>query len=130
MIPESIQSTITFLKTRDIEATTRFYTQVLGFRLALDQGGCRIFAIRQGAYIGFCQTDGSTGSPEVVFTLVLDDVDAACAAVEKAGGSVEVRPRKNLQYNIYQCFIRDPNGYMIEIQRFLDPAWDLSTGIR
>jgi catechol 2,3-dioxygenase-like lactoylglutathione lyase family enzyme len=128
MIAESIQSAITFLKTSDMEATTHFYTQVLGFRLALDQGGCRIFAIRPGAYIGFCQTDGPTGSPEVVFTLVLDDVDAACSAVEEAGGKVEVRPRENLKYNIYQCFIRDPNGYLIEIQRFLDPAWDRSTG--
>jgi len=24
---------------------------------------------------------------------------------------------------IYHCFLRDPNGYLLEIQRFLDPAW-------
>ena len=25
--------------------------------------------------------------------------------------------------HIYHCFLRDPNGYLIEIQRFLNPAW-------
>jgi catechol 2,3-dioxygenase-like lactoylglutathione lyase family enzyme len=118
-----IHSAITFLKTRDLEATTLFYQQVFGFRLVLDQGTCRIFAVRPGAYLGFCQTDGSTGSPEVILTLVLDDVDAACAALESAGAPVEVRPRFNERYKIYQCFVRDPNGYLIEIQRFEDPAW-------
>jgi hypothetical protein len=29
--------------------------------------------------------------------------------------------------NIYHCFLRDPNGYLIEIQRFLDPAWPRPT---
>ena len=124
MLSEDIQSTITFLKTRDLEATSAFYTQVMGFRLALDQGTCRIFAIRPGAFIGFCQTDATTGSPEVIFTLVFEDVDAACEALERAGAVIETRPRVNPRYQIYQCFLRDPNGYLIEIQRFLDPRWE------
>jgi catechol 2,3-dioxygenase-like lactoylglutathione lyase family enzyme len=121
-----ISSTITFLKTRDLNATAAFYTQVLGFRLAHDQGTCQIFAIRPGSYIGFCLTEESTGSSEVIITLVLEDVDGACLEVEKAGAAIEVRPRINPRYNIYQCFVRDPNGYLIEIQRFLDPHWDPS----
>ncbi len=123
MLADSIQSAITFLKTRDLEATTAFYSDVLGMRLALDQGACRIFAITGGAYIGFCKTEGATGSDEVIFTLVLEDVDAACDRLEVQGVQVEIRPRHNTQYDIYQMFVRDPNGYRIEIQRFLDPKW-------
>jgi catechol 2,3-dioxygenase-like lactoylglutathione lyase family enzyme len=96
---------------------------VLGFRLALDQGTCRIFAIREGAYIGFCQNEKMTELPDVVLTLVVEDVDGFCALLEKNGAPIEVRPRHNPTYNIYQCFARDPNGYLIEVQRFLDPAW-------
>jgi catechol 2,3-dioxygenase-like lactoylglutathione lyase family enzyme len=118
-----VQSAITFLKTRDLEATTRFYTQVMGFTLALDQGACRIFSICPGAFAGFCLTDGPTGSAEVILTLEVEDVDSACAALETAGAVIEVRPRFNPRFNIYQCFIRDPNGYLIEIQRFHDPVW-------
>jgi catechol 2,3-dioxygenase-like lactoylglutathione lyase family enzyme len=118
-----VLSAITFLKTRDLEQTTAFYTGVMGFALALDQGGCRIFTIRPGAHLGFCRTDGSTGSPEVILTLEVADVQAVTAALEAAGVPVEVQPRFNPQYNITQAFLRDPNGYLIEIQHFLDPAW-------
>lgn len=123
MIADKVQSTIIFLKSRDLAATTDYYTRVFGFRLVLDQGACRIFSIRPGAYIGFCRTDEPTGTPQVIVTLVVEDVDAACAALEAAGAQIEVRPRFNPQYNIYQFFARDPNGYLIEVQRFLDPNW-------
>ena len=62
MLAGEIQSAITFLKTRDLDATSAFYSGILGLPLALDQGACRIFAITGGAYIGFCRTEGSTGS--------------------------------------------------------------------
>ncbi|OQY24133.1 MAG: hypothetical protein DRJ03_06405 [Chloroflexi bacterium] len=36
----------------------------------------------------------------------------------------------NPRYNIYHCFLRDPNGYLIEIQRFLDSAWKGTRALR
>jgi catechol 2,3-dioxygenase-like lactoylglutathione lyase family enzyme len=122
-LTEQINSAITFLKTRDLEVTTAFYQDVLGLRLALDQGACRIFQLRPGAYLGFCQTDAPTGSPEVIVTLVVDDVDGACDQMEVSGAVIEVRPRYNERFKIYQFFARDPNGYLLEVQRFEDPAW-------
>jgi catechol 2,3-dioxygenase-like lactoylglutathione lyase family enzyme len=91
--------------------------------LALDQGACRIFRARAGAYLGFCLTDGDTGSAEVILTLVVPDVHAACAEMEQAGTPIEVRPRINPRFQIEQFFARDPNGYLIEVQRFIDPRW-------
>jgi hypothetical protein len=32
-------------------------------------------------------------------------------------------PTYNERYQIYHLFARDPNGYLIEIQRFEDPRW-------
>lgn len=116
-------SGITFLKTRDLETTTGFYTTILGFDYVLDQGSCRIFRICPSCYLGFCLTEGETGSGEVIITLEVADVDSYCAALEASGVEIEVRPRLNPKYQIYQMFIRDPNGYLVEIQRFLDPRW-------
>jgi catechol 2,3-dioxygenase-like lactoylglutathione lyase family enzyme len=119
-----IQSVITFLKTKDLDRTTHFYTHIMGAYLVLDQGSCRIFRWGPGAYLGFCLSDGETGSSEVVFTLVTHDVDAFASQLEDSGIALEVQPRFNPTYNIYQCFLRDPNGYLLEIQRFLDPDWE------
>jgi catechol 2,3-dioxygenase-like lactoylglutathione lyase family enzyme len=123
MIAENIRSAITFLKTADLESTTRFYTQILGLPQVLDQGTCRIFRLRPGAYLGFCSSEAAPEQPCVILTLVVEDVDGACAELRRAGVPIEVEPRVNERYQIYQCFARDPNGYMLEIQRFLDPAW-------
>ena len=117
------KSGIVFLKTRDLETTTAFYTGVMGFKLALDQGACRIFRICPNAFLGFCLTEGGTGSEEVIVTLEIEDVDGFCEHLEAQGVEIEVRPRLNEKYNIYQMFVRDPNGYLVEIQRFLDPNW-------
>ena len=40
-----------------------------------------------------------------------------------AGADIETRPEHNLEYRIYHFFLRDPNGYLLEIQRFEDPRW-------
>lgn len=116
-------SGITFLKTRNLDTTTSFYTNILGFHLVLDQGSCRIFRICPNCYLGFCLTDGETGSEEVTITLEVADVDGYCQALQARGVEIDVHPRFNPKYQIYQMFIHDPNSYTIEIQRFLDPAW-------
>jgi len=53
----------------------------------------------------------------------VDDVDAACEYFTTKGLEIELQPRMNERFQIYQMFLRDPNGYCIEIQRFLDPHW-------
>jgi catechol 2,3-dioxygenase-like lactoylglutathione lyase family enzyme len=123
MINQEISAAITFLRTNDLDRTADFYTRSLGFPLTLDQGTCRIFRIRPGAYLGFCVQDEPPETKGIIFTLVVEDVDGVCASLEAAGVPIEVQPRFNEGYQIYQCFARDPNGYLIEIQRFEDPRW-------
>lgn len=129
MTPDYVpRSGITFLKTRDMEATTRFYRDTLGFALALDQGTCRIFRACPNCFFGFCLTDAGTGSEEVVLTLEIADVDGFARYLESRAVPIEVQPRLNEKYQIYQMFLRDPNGYLVEVQRFLDPAWEANRG--
>ena len=121
----SIDQQITFLYTRDLATTARFYEDVLELPLVLDQGGCRIYRINGEAYLGFCERDFAPEKPEgVLFTLVTQEVDAWYAHLRERGVPFDKTPAINAAYGIYHCFARDPNGYVIEIQRFLDEAWN------
>jgi catechol 2,3-dioxygenase-like lactoylglutathione lyase family enzyme len=39
------------------------------------------------------------------------------------GVEITKPPTYNERYQIYHLFARDPNGYLVEIQRFEDPRW-------
>ncbi len=118
-----IDSFITFCYTRDIESTATFYGEVLGLEMVLDQGGCRIYQVAGKAFVGFCNRAGAPEPAGVLLTFVTDDVDGWFARVKAAGATVDKEPVFNPEYQIYHCFVRDPSGYIVEIQRFEDPRW-------
>lgn len=114
---------ITFCRVSDLERTTRFYEGLLGAEMVLDQGPCRIFRVREGAYLGFCEGVDAPSPEGVIITFVADDVDAWYERLSAEGVAFEKTPSANPRFRIYHCFLRDPDGYLIEIQRFDDPAW-------
>lgn len=122
MLPISEQ--ITFLYTQDLARTVPFYEQVLGLELALDQGGCRIYRTVGKAYVGICERAEARPHEGVILTLVTDEVDAWYERLVLAGVTPESPPKTNDTYGIYHFFVRDPNGYLVEVQRFLDANWD------
>ena len=118
-----IDSHIVFLATTDLSATAAFYEETLGLTLALDQGKCRIYEVAEKAYLGFCATAELTSTEGVIITLVSRDVDAWYQKLKTLGVAFEKEPTYNPEFKIYHCFLRDPNGYLVEIQRFEDPKW-------
>ena len=118
----TISQQITFLDTRDLRRTADFYERVLGLRLARDQGACRIYHVSGTAYVGFCERTDTPSPPQgVVLTLVTDEVDRWCAHLRSEGVEFIKEPAENPPYRIYNAFVRDPNGYVLEIQRFWEP---------
>lgn len=118
-----IEQQIVFFYTHDLAQTADFYEQVIGLRLARDQGTCRIYHTSGNSYVGFCQRDNMPPLPQgerpiVLFTLVTDAVDEWYEALKAKGVDFESPPTANARYGIYHSFLRDPNGYLIEIQRF------------
>ena len=119
----TIDSHIVFLATRDLPMTAAFYEKTLGLTLALDQGKCRIYQVAKEAFLGFCAKDEVSAGDGVIVTLVSRDVDEWYEKLHAHGVIFEKEPAYNPEYKIYHCFLRDPNGYLIEIQRFEDPRW-------
>ena len=54
--------------------------------------------------------------------LLTTSVDA-CVKRVVAGGraSIVQPPQANLSFGIYNALLRDPDGYLVELQQFLDP---------
>lgn len=116
---------ITFLHTADLAKTADFYENILGLPLVLDQGVCRIYATCGDAYLGFCEHLEAPAQPGgIIITLVAPEVDTWYAYLQEQGVTFTKPPQHNPRYNIYHCFLHDPNGYLLEIQRFEDPAWN------
>ncbi len=114
---------VTFCYTDDLVATARFYEDALGLELVLDQGVCRIYRVARDAYLGFCTREATPSPDGVILTLVTDDVDRWHERLAGRGVAFEKTPAYNPEFDVYHCFARDPSGFLIEIQRFEDPAW-------
>lgn len=120
----SINEQITFFYPRDLKTTAHFYENIMALPLILDRGGCHLYQVKGDAYLGFCEREHAPEKPAgVLFTLVTDEVDAWYAHLSAQNVPFDKTPAVNATYGIYHCFARDPNGYVIEIQRFLDADW-------
>lgn len=122
------EAQITFCHTHRLVETARFYEETLGLRLALDQGTCRIYHTAGAAYLGFCTRAAAPRPESIILTLVTDDVDGWYARLAARGVAFDKPPARNPTYDIYHCLLRDPNDYLIEIQRFDDARWPTSGG--
>src|SRR5690606_14872304 len=112
-----------FFYTQDGPKTWAFYEQVIGLPLVLDQGGCRIYRVAGDSYVGFCEREGARPTDGALFTLVTDELDAWAAHLKAHGVEFAKEPQHSAEYRIYHFFARDPNGYLLEVQRFDDPNW-------
>ncbi len=111
-----IDAQITFVHAADLARSAEFYGSTLGLELARDQGPCLIYRVTANAYIGVC--DHHPPDPEgVILTLVTDDVDGWAERLTAAGAEVD-GPTANERFAIYHLFTRDPDGHLVEIQRF------------
>jgi catechol 2,3-dioxygenase-like lactoylglutathione lyase family enzyme len=118
----AIGQSITFLLVEDLERSARFYSGDLGLAEVLDQGSCRIYRVAADAYLGICERPGRTSSDGVIVTIVTPDVEGWHRRLTARGVPAEQPPRANAEYRIHHALYRDPDGHLVEIQRF-DDGW-------
>lgn len=116
----------TFLYYRDLEGAMAFYERVLGVKVAIDQGWCKIYNVVGAAHIGL--VDESRGSHRaadlkpVQFMIRVPDVDAWHAWITTQNVDALTSPRSNDTLGIRAFVFNDPEGYQIEIQSALRPG--------
>ena len=110
---------LAFLPSHDLTAADAFYRGVLGLDLARDQDTCRIYRIRDDAYVGFCLGSAVIPPQHRVFVkLVVDDVQAAYDELIAKGVRPEGPVEHVAAFAITRFLVRDPHGYLVEVQRF------------
>ena len=119
---------ITFCYTHDLNRLSGFYEDTMGLPLVLDQGGCRIYRVAGSGYFAFCERRNARKAEGVLLTFVTNDVDGWFERLSAAGVPFDKEPKSNPEYGIYHCFLRDPDGNRLEIQRFDDPGWAATPG--
>jgi len=116
-------SQITFLYYKDLPRACKFYEDVFGLELEIDQGWAKIFRVSEAAFIGL--VDEKRGYynwvPEKssMITLVTSEVDTWYEKMRHKGVKLLSEPHDVEEIGI-QCFLlEDPEEYVIEIQNFL-----------
>ena len=121
MTQAGFDQVVTFLHAADLERTTHFYADLLDLPLVRDQATCRIFRAAPQAYLGFCTHLEAPHPQGVILTLVTADVDGWYARLKAGGVEFVQPPAHNPKYQITHCFFKDPDGHLLEIQRFDQP---------
>ena len=118
----------TMLRVVDLDKSIHFYTEVLGMRLLrrtdFPEGKFTL------AFVGFGEESDNTvielthnwettsydlGNAYGHIAIKVDDVYAACERISAAGGEV-VRPAGPMKHGTtILAFVKDPDGYMIEL---------------
>jgi catechol 2,3-dioxygenase-like lactoylglutathione lyase family enzyme len=138
--PEGIALTH-FIVSDDVERSRRFYTEVLGGRLVDSFPGGLTYVALANSWIIINVGGGPTDDKPAVTLETPGDPDrvssflnirvrdiAAVYAEWSARGAQFLTPPKQHQYEI-RCYIRDPDGYLIEVGQTTDTAGDWSPAV-
>jgi predicted enzyme related to lactoylglutathione lyase len=125
-----------FIVSDDVERSRRFYTEVLGGTLAFS--GEVTYVELANTFIIINVGGGPTDDKPTVILETPRDPDRVSSFLNirvediharyeewKARGAEFLTPPKQHQYEI-RCYIRDPDGYLIEVGQTTDPEGDWS----
>ena len=111
---------ITFLYYRDLATAMRFYEDVLGLPLAIDQGWCKIYRIAEGAHVGLVDEARGMNNWQaekcVQLCIRVPDVDAWYEYAQEIAPDGLSQMFENEALGIRAFVFNDPEGYQIEIQ--------------
>jgi catechol 2,3-dioxygenase-like lactoylglutathione lyase family enzyme len=126
-----------FIVSDDVERSRRFYTDVLGGRVVFSSGELTYVALANSFVIINVGGGPTDDKPEVTLATPHDSdrvssfLNIRVADIEtvyaewSARGAQFLTPPKQHEYEI-RCYIRDPDGHLIEVGQTTDPAADFS----
>lgn len=121
-----IDQQLVFIYSEDPTASIAFYRDVMGLEEVLDQDGqCRIFRVTANSFLGICRRrEGRSITRDgVVLSFVTDEVEAWHQHLLAQDVEVLGAPKESTAFKVHGFFARDPDGHLIEFQRFLGTGW-------
>jgi catechol 2,3-dioxygenase-like lactoylglutathione lyase family enzyme len=130
-----------FIVADDVERSQRFYTDVLGGRLAFSSGDLRYVELANTFIIINVGGGPTDDKPTVILQTPPDpdrvssflnirvaDIHAVHAEWSARGAHFLTEPKQH-EFEI-RCYIRDPDGHLIEVGQTTDPEGDWSPWLR
>ncbi|MCZ8544057.1 VOC family protein [Mesorhizobium qingshengii] len=100
------------IETRDAAAAKRFYHDVLGLDVLMDQGWIATYGSEEQMQVQVSfMAQGGSGTPVPDLSI---EVDEALAAMKEAGFAVEYGPADE-PWGVRRFYVRDPYGRLVNI---------------
>ncbi|MER9526479.1 VOC family protein [Mesorhizobium sp. M0292] len=111
----TVRRIVANIGTPDAAAAKRFYQDVLGLDVLMDQGWIVTYGSdeRMQVQISF-MAQGGSGTPVPDLSIEVDDVDAALQGMKAAGFAVEYGPADE-PWGVRRFYVRDPFGRLVNI---------------
>ncbi len=123
-----------FIVSDDVERSRRFYTEVLGGRVAFSGPGGLTYVALANSWIIINGGGGPTDDKPAVTLQTPSDPDRVSSFLNirvkdietvhaewSARGAQFLTPPKQHEYEI-RCYVRDPDGHLIEVGQTTDPG--------
>lgn len=111
----TVRRIVTNIAVEDVARAKRFYGDLLGLRVLMDQGWIVTYGsdAKMSVQISI-MSEGGSGTPVPDISIEVDDVDAVLGRVKKAGFVVEYGPADE-PWGVRRFFVRDPLGKLVNI---------------
>jgi predicted enzyme related to lactoylglutathione lyase len=119
-----VQANIVFLYYKDVPAAQRFYEDVIGLTLTVDQGFSKIYQVSPTSFIGL--VDESQGlhraseAKAVTVSFVTEQIDEWYAYLQSKGVKMRGAIGNATRHPTRGFVAYDPEGYYLEFERFLE----------
>jgi lactoylglutathione lyase len=119
-----VQANIVFLYYKDVPAAQRFYEDVIGLTLTVDQGFAKIYQVSPTSFVGL--VDESQGlhraseAKPVTLSFVTAQVDQWYDYLVSKGVKMRGPVRDATRHPTRGFVAHDPEGYFLEFETFLD----------
>ncbi|TGQ07729.1 MULTISPECIES: VOC family protein [unclassified Mesorhizobium] len=111
----TVRRIVANIATKDIAAAKRFYQDVLGLDILMDQGWIATYGSEESMQVQVSfMAQGGSGTPVPDLSVEVDDVDAALAGMRKAGFAIEYGPADE-PWGVRRFYVRDPFGRLVNI---------------
>ncbi|MDF2967013.1 MAG: glyoxalase [Nocardioidaceae bacterium] len=110
----TVKRVVPDLATPTMEASQRFYADVLELVPVMDQGWIVTLAGSAGVGQVSLMTHDATAPVVPAMSIEVDDVDAAYAAAVATGAEI-VHPLTDEPWGVRRFFVRDPAGHVVNV---------------
>ena len=118
------QANITWLYYKDLPRAMRFYEDVMGLTLAVDQGWAKVYQVSPTSFVGLVdETRGmhrASDTKPVALAFVTPDVDQWHRWLTSKGVTVKGDSKDSANLPIRGFVALDPEGYTLEFETFRD----------